>query len=167
MDSKTVTAFVASVQGVFESMLQMSVEVGSPSIKESPSCTYDVSGIIGMSGGVEGNVVLSLPVAVAERIVSTLVGATVSHEDEDFGDAIGELINMIAGSAKARFETAEPVNITCPSVVFGSSHGVLTSKGSITVVIPCTCDCGEFAIEVALQKTAVSAGATETQQASV
>ena len=76
-------------------------------------------------------------------------------EEEDFVDAIGELINMISGNAKAQFPT-ENVTISCPSVVIGKSHAVFGQKDVITITIPCKCDAGEFRLDVSFKKGSIA-----------
>ena len=147
MDAALITPFITSLQNVFETMLQLPVQAGSPALKQDDEPSNDVSGIIGMSGGVEGAVVLSFPTATAERVVSLFTGEEMSHTHEDFADAVGELVNMISGGAKAQFAGKE-VSISCPSVVVGANHVVFGRKDVSNIVIPCSCDCGEFALEV-------------------
>jgi chemotaxis protein CheX len=151
MDPAFIIPFVNSVQKVFSTMLQLPVGVGTPAIKSPGEPAHDVSGIIGMSGDVEGAVVLSFPIATAERVVRLFTGAPLSHTHEDFSDAVGELINMVSGSAKAQF-TGKTVSISCPSVIIGRDHTVLGSKDVTTIVIPCNCDCGEFAVVVSIRQ---------------
>lgn len=153
MDSSNIAAFVLSARNVFETMLQLPVQVGEPAVKKAGSPSYDVSGIIGMSGDVEGTVVLSFPTTTAERVVSLFAGEEIAHTHADFPDAVGELVNMITGGAKARF-AGKQVNITCPSVVIGRNHLVFNRKDVTCVLIPCSCDCGEFAVEVAMRTPA-------------
>lgn len=153
MDSTYITPFVKSVQNVFETMLQLPLEIGEPSLKRADSPTFDISGIIGMSGDVEGSVVLSFPTATAERIVSLFTGIEIEHTHDDFPDAIGELVNMVTGGAKAQFE-GKSVTISCPSVVIGQDHVVFGRKDVVCIYLPCTCDCGEFTLEVSMKKGA-------------
>ena len=153
MDSSYVMPFITSIQNVFETMLQMPVQVAKPVLKKAGQPSYDVSGIIGMSGDVEGSVVLSFPTATAERVVSLFTGMDLTHTHEDFPDAIGELTNMISGSAKAKF-TGMQVTISCPSVVVGCDHIVFGRKDVVCVLLPCKSDCGEFAVEVFLKQQA-------------
>jgi len=150
VDSQFIIPFVKSVQNVFETMLQMPVQTGQPTLKTSPAPGYDVSGIIGMVGDVEGAVVLSFPTATAERVVSIFTGMSIDVKHEDFADAVGELVNMISGGAKAQF-TGKSVSISCPSVIIGGDHTVFGRKDLVCISIPCTSDCGEFAVEVALR----------------
>ncbi len=158
MDSSYITPFIRSVQNVFATMLQMPVTIGQPERKQPGRPCYDVSGIIGMSGHIDGSVVLSFPTATAERIVSAFTGVELAHTNEDFADAVGELVNMIAGGAKAKFP-GEAVSITCPSVVIGADHVVFGRKDAVGIAIPCTCDCGEFAVEVSLRIVAAAVSA--------
>ena len=151
MDSTYIVPFVNSIQNVFETMLRLPVQIGEPELKRSGSPSFDISGIIGMSGDVEGSVILSFPTATAERTVSIFTGVDLSKSHEDFSDAIGELINMISGGAKAQF-TGKNVSISCPSVVIGADHVVFGRKDVVCILIPCESDCGNFAVEVSIRK---------------
>lgn len=150
MDPQYIKPFIASIQNVFSTMMQLPVTVLPPKIKDNPGMTYDVSGIIGLSGDVVGSVVLSFPKDTAERIVSLLTGSPMTADSPDFADAIGEIVNMVSGGAKASF-TGKKVSISCPSVVVGTGHKVAKQTDAPTIVIPCATDCGEVAIEVTIQ----------------
>ncbi len=152
MDQSYIIPFVKSVQNVFETMLQLPVQVGQPELKQPGDASHDVSAIIGMSGDVEGSVVLSFPTATAERIVVLFTGTELDANHEDFADAVGELVNMVSGGAKAQFEGKE-VTISCPSVVVGQSHQVYGRKDVIAICIPCESDCGEFNVEVSIRQS--------------
>ncbi|MBC7835158.1 MAG: chemotaxis protein CheX [Phycisphaerales bacterium] len=156
MDPAFITPFIASIQDVFSTMLQLPVTIKDPRIKADSATTYDVSGIIGMSGDVVGSVVLSFPEATARRVVSLFAGADMLPTNPDFADAVGELVNMISGGAKAMFK-GRKVSISCPSVIVGRDHTVARQKGTPCIVIPCDTDCGELAIEIAVK--AVSSAA--------
>jgi len=151
VDSSYIMPFVDSIQNVFETMLRLPVQISEPQLKQSGDPSYDVSGIIGMSGDVEGAVVLSFPTQTAERVVSLFTGMEMDHQHEDFADAIGELLNMISGGAKAQF-VGKNVSISCPSVVIGSNHVVFGRKDVVSISIPCSSDCGDFAVEVSIRK---------------
>ncbi len=62
MDSSYIIPFVKSIKNMFDTMLQMEVQVDSPRIKPADQQTsYDISGLIGLSGDVEGAVAVSFP----------------------------------------------------------------------------------------------------------
>jgi len=158
MDASYIKPFIASIQNVFSTMLQLPVTVGTPRIKDRVGPTFDVSGLIGMSGDVTGSVVLSLPKETAERVVSLFCGQELTIESADFADAVGELVNMVSGGAKALF-SGKKVAISCPSVVVGKGHSVARQTDVPCIQIPCTTDCGELVIEIAIQQNPNAAAA--------
>jgi chemotaxis protein CheX len=156
MDPSFISPFIQSVQNVFSTMLQLPVSVGEPHLKEGARSSHDVSGIIGMSGDVTGCVVLSFASATAERIVALFTGHETRSDSDDFADAVGELVNMISGGAKANFPNRR-VSISVPSVVVGPGHTIARQSEVPCVIIPCATDCGEMVIEVAIQEQSSAA----------
>ena len=152
MDASYITPFMTSIQNVFSTMFQLPVEIGEPRLKTNSSTTHDVSGIIGVSGEMVGTIVLSMPSDTAESIVALFTGEQMSADSDDFADAVGELINMISGNAKAEFQR-KAVSISCPSAVIGAGHRVASGSGIPCVMIPCNTDCGEVVLEVALRES--------------
>jgi len=155
MDASYITPFMTSIQNVFSTMFQLPVEIGEPRIKSDSNTSHDVSGIIGVSGEMVGTIVLSMPSDAAESIVALFTGMEMSSDSDDFADAVGELINMISGNAKAEFQR-KAVSISCPSVVIGSGHRVASNSGTPCVMIPCNTDCGEVVLEIALREASES-----------
>jgi chemotaxis protein CheX len=150
MDPMYIKPFIASIQNVFSTMMQLQVTVKEPFVKKDDNPNHDVSGIIGMSGDVQGSVVLAFPQKTAENVVALFAGSPMQLGTPDFADAVGELVNMVSGGAKASF-TGKKVSISCPSVVVGPGHKVAKQTDAPTVVIPCATDCGEVAIEITIQ----------------
>ena len=103
MDPAFITPFIASIRNVFSTMMKLEVKIGDPHIKGDPGTSYDVSGIIGMSGDVVGSVVVSLPQPVAASIASRFLSTEIKVDSPDLSDAIGEIVNMISGNAKSMF----------------------------------------------------------------
>ena len=155
LDPIYVTAFIEATQNVFQTMVHQAVSCGKPLPGQLPHLENDVSAIIGMTGAVVGTVVLSLPAATASKIVELFVGSPIDIENDDFADAVGELVNMICGGAKAKFG-GKQVYISCPSVVIGQGHTVQQPSGSVCISIPCESSCGGFSVDVSIKKAGVS-----------
>lgn len=149
MDVKFVNAFVGSIINVFKTMLDQDVKVEKPVLKTADLVTAEVSGVIGLSGEVQGSVVLSFEKEAACNIASKFAGTELTLESPDFSDAIGELANMVAGNAKKDFSGYE-ASISLPSVIIGKGHTVSQSKACPYLVIPCNTDMGSFNVEVAI-----------------
>ena len=109
-------------------------------------CGKTLLGVIGFSGEFVGSMVLSFKNATAVAIVSNFTGMPIEPGSPDFADAVGELANMIAGSAKTSF--GGNTNISVPSIILGSGHTVAQLHGVPCLVIPCHTEAGDFAVEV-------------------
>jgi chemotaxis protein CheX len=151
MDPSYITHFMQSIQNLFSTMLQLEVKLLEPTLKQDPVPSCDISGIIGLSGDVVGSVVFSLPTETATMVVSRFTGEDATGmSNETCSDAIGELVNMISGGAKAKFE-GRNINMSCPSVIIGKNHTVAIQKEIPCVVIPCETECGSFCVEIAIK----------------
>lgn len=152
MDVKFINPFVMAIANVFETMVHTKVKIRKPQLKQADLVSAEVSGIIGLSGHVQGSVVLSFPRDVACKVASAFAGVEMTVKSPDFADAIGELANMVAGNAKKDFGEYK-TSISLPSVIIGPGHTVSQSKAWPYLVIPCETDLGNFAVEVALIET--------------
>ena len=152
MDASYILPYIESTKNVFETMLQLQVKTGRPKVEAAiPSESCDISGIIGMSGDVVGVTILRFPLQTAKGIVTRFVGMEMAEDSEDFGDAIGELVNMVTGGAKAKFD-GKAVSISCPSVIVGAQHKVQQMSDATPISIPCECECGRFTVEVSIRE---------------
>ena len=168
MDVRYLNPFIASICNVFETMCGLKVTIGKPALQTATYERTDVSAIIGFSGDAAGSVALCFGFDTASTVATAFAGTDISPEHEDFGDALGELANMVAGGAKAKLEGVS-INISLPSVILGQGQRILASKSSPRLHIPCSTDAGDFRVEVGMEickkhGTAPQASAVETNQ---
>ncbi len=147
MDTTYVTPFMKSVENIFLNTLHVSLRCHTPVLLTRMETKYDVSGIISFSGEVTGLSVISLGEETASKLVTLYAGMEIKPGDADFADALGELLNVIAGHAKSQFAKKQVI-LGCPSVVLGKRHQILRPKDAPVIEIPCESDCGPFALEV-------------------
>lgn len=147
-----VVPFVSAVRTVFSTMVGVPITIRQPYLKNDPVVEYDISGIIGFSGGISGSVVLNFPLDAAAGIVKAFTGSPVDTEGPDFSDAIGELANMVAGAAKTSM--GQNANISTPTVVRGKGHTIARLSDVPSIIIPCGTEVGDFAIEVNVKRAA-------------
>ena len=150
MDVRYINPFIASICSTFETMCGLKVTIGKPTLHTEPYERTDVSAIIGFSGDAAGSVALCFGFDAASRMATSFAGVEITPEHADFGDALGELANMVAGGAKAKLEGLD-VNISLPSVVIGQDQRILASKSSPRLQIPCSTDSGSFRVEVGME----------------
>lgn len=148
-----IVPFMNAVREVFRKMASVQTTVEKPFLKTAAATpTYEVCGIIGFSGELAGSVVVSFSDAAAEKLVAAFAGVEMKRTDPDFADAVGELANMIAGSAKQRLGAVASISV--PSVVIGKGYTVCGMHNIPCLVIPCNSPFGAFAVEVSIKRAA-------------
>ncbi|MDR2578466.1 MAG: chemotaxis protein CheX [Chitinispirillales bacterium] len=150
MDVSYVNPFVMSTIETLKKMLNVEGKAGKLALKDSLQHSYDVTGVIGLTGEAAGSICLSFPQDVAFRVVSALLGMEVSMMGDEVTDGIGELVNIVAGNAK-QYLTKYNLSISLPKVVVGRNHSVASMSGIPTIVVPILSSLGEFAMEISLK----------------
>ncbi|MFH0924717.1 MAG: chemotaxis protein CheX [bacterium] len=154
LDVNIINPFIESTDNLFSVMMNMSVTRGIPFIREdTKNSFYYISGIIGLAGDASGCVVVSFPLNVALRVVSKFVGEDAKEMNEEVKDAIGEVVNIIAGGAKKGLaEKGYVFKLSIPTVVTGNDHEISRSSDIPCIVIPFDTTVGRFVVEVSLKK---------------
>jgi len=150
MKVEYVNPFITSTINTFETMLKVKLTVGKPQVKREPFPSYDISGIIGLSGDASGSISLSYPKIVALKAVSKFLSADIKIVGPDLIDAIGEITNIIAGSAKKDLIGLN-VSISLPNVVIGKDHVLAGPRDVQHMIVPFTSEIGHLALEVSLK----------------
>jgi len=117
--------FVQVTTTVFKNMLQCDLKPDRAYfIEKEAFMNWDISGIIALTGEVKGLVAISMKNATASKIAEHLTGTNV-FSNADIADAVGELINIIAGNVKQNLEDMFKIIISLPKVVSGIAHKVV------------------------------------------
>ena len=131
--------FVKVCEAVFNDFCHIEVKPGRVYFlsKDEYEKMWDISGIIGLSGEVSGAVAISMSDQAAIMITKSLTGKDHSSFDTDVTDAIGEIINIIAGNVKKDFEEELRIRISLPSIVKGKNHSIIwPSEKTRIICIP-------------------------------
>ena len=131
--------FVKVCVSVFRNFCHIEVKPGRVFFitREEYEKLWDISGIIGLSGEVSGAVAISMADQTAVQITKALTGKDHSSFDYDVTDAIGEIINIIAGNVKKDFEEELRIRISLPSIVKGKNHSIVwPSEKTRIICIP-------------------------------
>jgi len=122
MDVKYINPFIAAAKNVFKTMLGMDLMLGKPYLKDVRATSGDVTGIMGLVGDQKGTLCISFRDKGALFVFKTLIGDECDSVTPDVVDAVGELTNIISGSARGEFEKAG-INLKAaiPMVVVGKN----------------------------------------------
>jgi len=131
-------------------MFNEELVMGKPVLKKQPNHMFDITGAIGLSGEAKGIVALSYPKVLALKITTLLLGVEVKIVGHELTDAIGELVNIVAGHAKQHL-TEYKLQISLPNVVIGSNNFARVPLGVPTIAVPFKFSMGSFAMEVGLK----------------
>jgi chemotaxis protein CheX len=162
MDTAYIRPFVTATSNVFATMLDCQLEQETVSDDPTRITSHGVTGTIGLSGGLRGNVVLSLTETAALDVTERMLGQRPDSVDSEVVDAIGELTNMIAGSAKSEL----PENDVClglPSVIAGDGYRVFLGHDVEQFRIDFKTPWGPLSLQVAF-RTSQPAGREAKQQ---
>jgi len=152
MKAEWINAFIIATRDTFSKMLTLQVEAGKPYLLTEQVNIKDISGVIGITGSIKGAVVIGFPEKSALNVVNKFLGEKFEQLGPDVSDAVGELINIIAGYVK-KFIQEEKFGISLPSVARGPKHMVYMPKYAPTIVIPFNSELGSFVLEAALAES--------------
>lgn len=152
MKAETINPFITATVNVFQTMVGIEPKKGEIYIKQDDKMTYDISGVIGIAGKMQGFIVLSFPEQLVLELVSGFLGEKKTHMSKDVVDAVGEFVNMIAGSSKRVFaEQGLKYNIGIPSVITGKNHIINRPSNVVCIGVKFYVGDQHFVIEVALK----------------
>ena len=131
--------FIKVCETVFHDFCKTEVKAGRVFFvaKDEYVASWDISGIIGLSGEASGAVAISLKENTACKVTSILTGEEHSTFDSDVTDAVGEIINIITGNVKKHFEEEMKIKISLPSIIKGKAHSIVwPSEKTRIICIP-------------------------------
>ena len=116
--------FIESTQKVISKMASMEAEFRGVYFKNNLRIMGDVSGILGLSGAVEGTVVITFRWALAQKVISRIMRVKEGEiSAEMIHDGVGEVINMISGAAKkALCKLTYDFQLSIPTIIVGWGH---------------------------------------------
>lgn len=153
MKVEYINPFIQSTHELFSTMLSSKVERGKAGVTTSKKNPYDITAMIGVSGYARGMVSLSFPKATALQMCGRMLGMEMAEMDDTVSDAVAEMVNIVAGGAKAKFpqKDGRPLALSLPTVIRGSNYEVDYPSDSTWLEVPFTSDLGEFSMRVTFE----------------
>lgn len=147
-----VQPFIFATIETYEKMLGGNTPVAQQyTLNKGTGIGKDISGVIGITGDLLGSVSLSYDETTALKTLSAFIGIPITELDDDSMDAIGELVNIIAGYAK-KFIEDYSVTISLPTIIKGKGLIVKEPSDVFSFCVPFQSPLGEFELNVGLKK---------------
>ncbi|MBL7554253.1 MAG: chemotaxis protein CheX [Bdellovibrionaceae bacterium] len=137
LDKTLINSFIEGVSKTLETMASTKVTYGKPFVEQKFSARGEVAGVVGMvSNEYKATLTLSFPKPAILHILENMLGEKYNDITDEVFDAVGELTNMIYGSAKGTLnDLGYNFEMAIPTVIKGQFIMLQHSK-SATLVIP-------------------------------
>ncbi len=149
-DGRTILkeTIIETVKEIYSTMIFMEVDYLDTS-QFSGTLSTGVSSIIGLGGDIRGVICVHMETGAALKTTENLLGISLEEVDEDVKDAIGELVNMIAGGIKIYFSDNDiNTELAIPSTIAGKAYKIGGLSGATAVTVPFSTDGGSFKVEL-------------------
>lgn len=148
-----INPFISAAQTVMKDFCSMESTMGKPYLKQASYDGEVLAVLIGITGVLRGQVILTMDQPVACSIASSMMmGMPVPELNDMAKSAVSELSNMILGNAATIFSTKNiAIDITPPTMTMGSNLSFSVSD-SKTICVPLKFDTGEMEINIAIKE---------------
>jgi chemotaxis protein CheX len=147
-DVKYINPFVNAVIETFQMMLKTEVKREKIFLDPEGKSLQYYAAQIGLSGEVKkGVVIMSYSKELAGKVAESFLGSP-AESDEDVMDAIGEIVNIVSGSAKRQFVELGLIGmkVALPTVT-GGAEVVHLSHSQPRLCIAFGCNLGPFVLQ--------------------
>ncbi|MHB8069464.1 MAG: chemotaxis protein CheX [Desulfobaccales bacterium] len=152
MNVEFINPFLSATISVLKTMCFTDVKSGKPFLKKDQNSCGDVSGVVGITGPPNGSMSLTFSKNCILQVVSNMLGETFQEVNDDIKDAVGELSNMISGTARNELgNKGYAFKTSIPTVVSGPSHEIRHMCKAPTIAIPFTTTAGAFVVEISFE----------------
>jgi chemotaxis protein CheX len=136
-----------ALKEITTTMFNCDIEIISPDKVEA--VPPGLSAIVGFGGHISGYIAIHLPPRSACNLACSLLGMSFDEMDAIVADAMGEMVNMLAGGLK-KFASgdADLFRISVPSIVFGNDYYTRAPRNSERLLLGVQTKFGSFSVQL-------------------
>ena len=150
MKADYINPFINSAMNFFREYLEIDIEAQRAYIQKNPENIRGVSAVIGLAGEIKGQVILNFSQETAIALSSLFAGESYRNVDMDVVDVVGEMVNIISGTAKQYLE--QRIETSLPGVVLGDSYKFAWGAAVPVITIPFLSKFGRITIFVSIKE---------------
>ncbi|MDD9304232.1 MAG: chemotaxis protein CheX [Desulfobacter sp.] len=150
MDVTLVNPFIEGTLHILDTTAFVKVKSEPVFLKRDSVQQGDISGVLAISGDLEGSAAISFTEKSIIGIVSAMFGEDMTEVNDEITDAVGEISNMVAGHVTTKIaEMGKKVKVKFVKVVTGKDQHIShIDSGSQIISIPFRTTKGKVVIEV-------------------
>lgn len=160
MKAEYINPFITAVFDLFSTMMGCEAKRGQIAIAKKGAAEKEITALIGLGGPTRGSVSISFPMDTAERMVARMLGTNGELDEDTLVDGTAELVNIVAGSAKAKFckDGAAPLDLSLPTIIRGEGFQIDYPSKTVWIEVPFSSELGPFKIRVTFENDVKIAG---------
>ncbi len=153
MKAEYINPFIKASTEVLKLIANLDFKTGAPYLKSSPFGADNLIILVGITGEIRGQAVISMSEEMAKKVASSMMmGMPVDEIDEMAKSALSELGNMIMGNtATLLFNAGVNIDITPPTLMMGQKMQI-SSAGMKTIGVPLMCEIGEITVDISVKE---------------
>ena len=150
MNSQYINPLLESTINVLTTMAMVEVTAGKPSIKQDTNNLGDITSTIDLAGEEKhGSLAICFSEPAILNITENMLGESLNSIDDTVADVVGEITNMITGSAKRIYsDQGLEFDLTRPTTIIGKDNPVNHTVSGTTILMPFDTKAGAFYVEV-------------------
>jgi len=149
MDANLVNVFIEASLFTLETTASVTFKPLRPALEPERTAKGDISGIIELTGNIRGTLSVSFERKTILEIVSQMFGETIPELNDDIKDAVGELLNMVAGRINTKLsDSGQTVTAKLLKVLTGPRHVLPHDTAHPVLSIPVGTDSGVITLQV-------------------
>ncbi len=147
-----ITPFLSATMEVLRTMANTESKPGRPTKRSPQPAEGIISAVIDLTGGTKGSISITFTEECIVSIVNGMLGESYTGMNDDIQDAVGELVNMISGSARRELSEAGFVfQSGIPRCITGEGHAIEHFTEGTLIAIPFKTDHGLFYVEACFE----------------
>ena len=151
MDAAIINSFVDALVTILETYSVGEIKACKPFAKKTTGSFGDISGILKLSGEFDGSVAVTFLADCILGVVSNMFGEEMTEVNDEIKDAVGEMVNMMAGQVNTKMtEMGKTLKAELNTVTMGKDHTIEHISGHPVIIMPYKSNAGNFVLEVCL-----------------
>lgn len=156
MKADYINPFISATKNVLNQFISdIEFNHGEVKLENSQFSTTGVAAIVGISGDLEGRVILDMNIKTAKRIAGQMDGEQFEDLNEMAKACIQELANMMSGKATTTFRNKNnklTINISPPSLLVGKDATIRDSVNTKLIKVPLKTNYGNLLINLGVKE---------------